>query len=193
MLFCCFTECRQELHLALEQLQGTVSSGAYDPANLPPALPLHFLWNVRNIDWKRRLRKAHRSLLIRIVNLTSFMFVLDRRGGDRLSLEEGLWVEVRDSHTMWMWGDPRPYEAFKKIFGVQLESYIALLLALISVYRAMLGCFFFRLVLQFPCEEIPPLCCTEFGCQSDGFLLGTGGSCTYLIANQPGYAGSHVA
>ncbi|KAL8271100.1 hypothetical protein Esti_004954 [Eimeria stiedai] len=121
--------CRRELHLALEQ---QVEGCSFDPTNLPSEIPLHFLWNVRNVDWRRRLRRAHRSLLIRIVNLTGFLFVLDKRGADRLPLEEGVWVE-------------------------------------------------------FPSEQIPPLCCTEFGCQSDGFLLGTGGSCTYLIANQPGH------
>ncbi|KAL8424954.1 hypothetical protein Efla_007256 [Eimeria flavescens] len=121
-------KCRVELHLALEQIEGSEC----DISNPPSDVPLHFLWNVRNVDWKRRLRRAHRSLLIRIVNLTSFFFVLDRRGADRLTMEEGLWVE-------------------------------------------------------FPSEEIPPLCCSEFGCQSDGFLLGTGGSCTYVIPNQPGH------
>ncbi|OEH79073.1 hypothetical protein cyc_05936 [Cyclospora cayetanensis] len=125
-------QCREELHLALESLRSSSAPILPDPAVLPPSLPSHFLWNVRNIDWKRRLRKAHRSLLIRIVNLTSFPLVLDRRGGDRVTLEEGLWIE-------------------------------------------------------FPSEEIPPLCCSEFGCQSDGFLLGTGGSCTYLVANQQGH------
>lgn len=76
------SECRQELHAALQQ-------------GPPRSLPFSFVWGVSNFDWQRRLRKAHRSLMLRIVNLTTRTFLLDKQASNQLVLEEGLWVEVR--------------------------------------------------------------------------------------------------
>lgn len=124
-------KCREELEQALAGFYQACPQGLADPLDIPPRIPMHFVWNVKNVDWKKRLRKSHRSMLIRIVNLTTHLLVLDRRREEKERLEEGIWLE-------------------------------------------------------FPSEQIPPLCLTEFGCQSDGFLFGTGGSCTYLIPGRPG-------
>ncbi|EPR63077.1 hypothetical protein TGPRC2_255880 [Toxoplasma gondii TgCatPRC2] len=124
-------KCREELEQALKEFYQVSPQGLADPLDLPSRIPMHFVWNVKNVDWKKRLRKSHRSMLIRIVNLTTHLLVLDHRREEKERLEEGVWLE-------------------------------------------------------FPSEQIPPLCLTEFGCHSDGFLFGTGGSCTYLIPGRPG-------
>lgn len=95
-------------------------------------------WNVKNIGWKSRLRKSHRSIMIRIVNLTRRCMCLalpiqtEETVNDITMLEEGFWVE-------------------------------------------------------FPSEQIPPLCGTEFGCKSGGFFNGTRGRCIYKMAGEPGH------
>eukprot|EP00923_Selenidium_pygospionis_P033931 GHVN01059387.1.p1 GENE.GHVN01059387.1~~GHVN01059387.1.p1 ORF type:complete len:572 (+),score=44.55 GHVN01059387.1:338-2053(+) len=58
-------------------------------------IPKDFIWNVRNVDWMTRLRKAHISLRIRIVNLTLYTMKLSVKRGRKplLPLEDGVWVE----------------------------------------------------------------------------------------------------
>ncbi|CRH00718.1 conserved Plasmodium protein, unknown function [Plasmodium relictum] len=57
-------------------------------------LPLSFIINIKNYDWKKRLRKAHKSLYILIINFTRQTLNLsDSKGMKSTILTEGNWVE----------------------------------------------------------------------------------------------------
>lgn len=57
-------------------------------------LPLSFIINVKNYDWKKRLRKSHKSLYILIINFTRQTLNLsDQKGIKSMMLNEGNWVE----------------------------------------------------------------------------------------------------
>ncbi|CEL99032.1 unnamed protein product [Vitrella brassicaformis CCMP3155] len=58
-----------------------------------------FVPNIKNHNWKKQLRRAHRSIMIRIVNLTrNVMRLMYKDGSDldrrpQMFLEDGVWVE----------------------------------------------------------------------------------------------------
>ncbi|SBT79515.1 conserved Plasmodium protein, unknown function [Plasmodium malariae] len=96
-------------------------------------LPLSFIINIKNYEWKKRLRKAHKSLYIIIINFTRQTLNLsDSKGIKSAVLTEGNWVEL-------------------------------------------------------PSENISPLRCSEFGCNSDGMFSSINGFCKYNFMNESCY------
>lgn len=66
----------------------------YTHRDVLDTLPLSFIINVKNYDWKKRLRKSHKSLYILIINFTRQTLNLsDQKGIKSMMLSEGNWVE----------------------------------------------------------------------------------------------------
>ncbi|SOS80743.1 conserved Plasmodium protein, unknown function [Plasmodium sp. gorilla clade G1] len=58
-------------------------------------LPLSFIINIKNYEWKKRLRKAHKSLYIIIINFTrQTLNLTDCKGMKSVELNEGNWIEL---------------------------------------------------------------------------------------------------
>lgn len=95
---------------------------------------LDFSWDYRTSDWLDILRRSHRSILIRIVNLTGKHMKLALPSNDSTNnvlMGEGIWVE-------------------------------------------------------YPNEEIPSLCGTDFGCKCSGFFGEISGKCVYAVLGESG-------
>ncbi|CAA9988902.1 conserved Plasmodium protein, unknown function [Plasmodium knowlesi strain H] len=68
---------------------------SYRDEDIMENLPLSFIVNIKNYEWKKRLRKAHKSLYILIINFTRQTLTLSDSKGSRSSiLTEGNWVEL---------------------------------------------------------------------------------------------------
>ncbi|ANQ09195.1 Uncharacterized protein PCOAH_00032530 [Plasmodium coatneyi] len=68
---------------------------SYRNEDIMENLPLSFIVNIKNYEWKKRLRKAHKSLYILIINFTRQTLTLSDSKGSRSSiLTEGNWVEL---------------------------------------------------------------------------------------------------
>ncbi|KJP87934.1 hypothetical protein AK88_02368 [Plasmodium fragile] len=68
---------------------------SYRNEDIMEILPLSFIVNIKNYEWKKRLRKAHKSLYILIINFTRQTLTLSDSKGSRSSiLTEGNWVEL---------------------------------------------------------------------------------------------------
>ncbi|VUZ96823.1 conserved protein, unknown function [Plasmodium vivax] len=68
---------------------------SYRNEDIMEILPLSFIVNIKNYEWKKRLRKAHKSLYILIINFTRQTLTLsDSKGSKSSILTEGNWVEL---------------------------------------------------------------------------------------------------
>ncbi|GAW81617.1 hypothetical protein, conserved [Plasmodium gonderi] len=74
---------------------GRMTYSSYRNEDLMEILPLSFIINIKNYEWKKRLRKAHKSLYILIINFTRQTLSLsDSKGVKSSVLTEGNWVEL---------------------------------------------------------------------------------------------------